>query len=39
MPAIKLFNFMMGYREFWFRLSIVTFLSVNAFATTHKHYR
>lgn len=20
-----------GYREFWFRLSIVTFLSVNAF--------
>lgn len=35
MPAIKLFNFTGGgYREFWFRLSIVTFLSVNAFATT-----
>lgn len=34
MPAIKLFNFTEGYREFWFRLSIVIFLSVNAFATT-----
>ncbi|MCW1695037.1 hypothetical protein OLT92_05840, partial [Campylobacter jejuni] len=35
MPAIKLFNFTGGgYREILFKLSIVTFLSINAFAAT-----
>ncbi len=34
MPAIKLFNFTGRYREFCFKLSIVTFLSINAFAAT-----
>ncbi|CEF57779.1 TPA: hypothetical protein R9A08_001621 [Campylobacter jejuni] len=35
MPAIKLFNFMGGgIEKFCFKLSIVTFLSINAFAAT-----
>lgn len=35
MPAIKLFNFTGGgIEKFCFKLSIVTFLSINAFAAT-----
>lgn len=40
MPAIKLFNFTeRGIEKFCFKLSIVTFLSINAFSHSSKYYR